>query len=165
MIKGAKEFGEGKADTISGMKAMDDTTLEITLTQPASDFLSILATSFYAPVPEEYASKYKPQTDYSKVYRGAGPYYLEKWTPNKSATFVRNPNWDAATDPLRKAYVDKVEVRDRGRPERRPAADRVAATPTCRSTTSRQRRTCSGCPPTRRSPSSSPPRSTAAPGT
>jgi peptide/nickel transport system substrate-binding protein len=111
IFKGADEFGEGKADSISGLKAIDDTTLEITLAQPASDFLSIMATNFYAPVPEEYASKYKPQTDYSKVYRGAGPYYLEKWTPGKSATFVRNPNWDAATDPLRKAYVDKVEVR------------------------------------------------------
>lgn len=111
VFKGAKEFGEGKADSISGLKAIDDTTLEITLTQPASDFLSLMATNFYAPVPEEYASKYKPQTDYSKVYRGAGPYYLEKWTPNKSATFVRNPNWDPNTDPLRKAYVDKVEVR------------------------------------------------------
>jgi peptide/nickel transport system substrate-binding protein len=111
VIKGVKEFSEGKADTISGMKAVDDTTLEITLVQPASDFLSIMATNFYAPIPEEYASKYKPQTDYSKVYRGAGPYYLQNWTPNKSATFVRNPNWVAASDPLRKAYVDKVEVR------------------------------------------------------
>jgi peptide/nickel transport system substrate-binding protein len=111
VIKGVKEFSEGKADTISGMRAVDDTTLEITLVQPASDFLSIMATNFYAPIPEEYASKYKPQTDYSKVYRGAGPYYLENWTPNKSATFVRNPNWVAASDPLRKAYVDKVEIR------------------------------------------------------
>jgi ABC-type transport system substrate-binding protein len=111
LIKGAKEFGDGKADSISGMKAVDATTLEITLVQPASDFLSIMATGFYAPVPEEYASKYKPQTDYSKVYRGAGPYYLQQWTQNKSATFVRNPNWVAASDPLRKAYVDKVEVR------------------------------------------------------
>jgi peptide/nickel transport system substrate-binding protein len=111
VIKGVKEFSEGKADTISGMKAVDDTTLEITLVQPASDFLSIMATNFYAPIPEEYASKYKPQTDYSKVYRGTGPYYLQNWTPNKSATFVRNPNWVAASDPLRKAYVDKIEVR------------------------------------------------------
>jgi peptide/nickel transport system substrate-binding protein len=111
VFKGVEEFGEGKAKTISGLKAVDDNTLEITLTQPASDILSILATNFYAPVPKEYASKYKPQTDYSKVYRGAGPYYLQKWTPNKSATFVRNPNWDPASDPLRKAYVDKVEVR------------------------------------------------------
>jgi peptide/nickel transport system substrate-binding protein len=111
VFKGAEEFADGKADSISGLKAVDDNTLEITLAQPASDFLSIMATNFYAPVPEEYASKYKPQTDYSKVYRGAGPYYLQQWTQDKSATFVRNPNWDQASDPLRKAYVDKVEVR------------------------------------------------------
>jgi peptide/nickel transport system substrate-binding protein len=111
VIKGTSEFLEGEASTISGMRAVDDSTLVITLAQPASDFLSILATTFFAPVPEEHASKYRPGTDYSKVYVGAGPYYLQEWKPGKSATFIRNPNWDPATDPLRKAYVDKVEVR------------------------------------------------------
>jgi peptide/nickel transport system substrate-binding protein len=38
-----------------------------------------------------------------------GPYMLQgTWTQNKGGTFVRNPNWDAKTDTLRKAYPDKI---------------------------------------------------------
>jgi peptide/nickel transport system substrate-binding protein len=38
-----------------------------------------------------------------------GPYMLQgTWTQNKGGTFVRNPNWDAKTDTLRKAYPDSV---------------------------------------------------------
>ncbi len=112
VIKGVQEFVQGKAKTISGMKAMDDTTLQITLAQPASDFLSIIALPFYAPVPAEHASKYQPQIEYSKNLRNAGPYFIEKWTPSKSFTLRRNPNWNPVTDPLRKAYVDRIEVRE-----------------------------------------------------
>ena len=112
VIKGTREFGEGRANTISGMKAVDDTTLRITLVQPAPDFLRIVSLPFFAPVPKEYASRFKPGTDYSKAPPvGTGPYQLEEWTPNKSAAYVRNENWVSSTDPLRKAYVDRVEVR------------------------------------------------------
>lgn len=39
-----------------------------------------------------------------------GPYQLQgTFDPNKGGTFVRNPNWDAASDPVRKAYPDKIE--------------------------------------------------------
>jgi peptide/nickel transport system substrate-binding protein len=38
-----------------------------------------------------------------------GPYMLQGiWTQNKGGTFVRNPNWDAKTDTLRKALPDKI---------------------------------------------------------
>jgi peptide/nickel transport system substrate-binding protein len=37
-----------------------------------------------------------------------GPYMLQgTWTKDKGGTFVRNPNWDASTDPGRKALPDK----------------------------------------------------------
>ncbi len=38
-----------------------------------------------------------------------GPYMLEgTFDPNKGGTWVRNPNWDQTTDPVRKAYPDKI---------------------------------------------------------
>ena len=38
-----------------------------------------------------------------------GPYMLQgTWTTNKGGTFVRNPNWTEATDPIRKAYPDSI---------------------------------------------------------
>ena len=38
-----------------------------------------------------------------------GPYKLQgTWTKNKGGTFVRNPNWDPKTDPIRKANPDQI---------------------------------------------------------
>jgi peptide/nickel transport system substrate-binding protein len=110
LVKGAQEFADGKAEGISGMRAVDDRTLEITLAKPAGDFLSILAMGFYAPVPKEEADKYRVGSDYSKHVVGLGPYTLDQYVPEKSISFKRNPNWDPATDPLRKGWVDRIEV-------------------------------------------------------
>ena len=42
-----------------------------------------------------------------------GPYKLEGgWTEGTGGTFVRNENWDEATDPIRKALPDKWEFRE-----------------------------------------------------
>ncbi|HEV8651756.1 MAG TPA: ABC transporter substrate-binding protein [Actinomycetes bacterium] len=109
LIKGAADFGSGKAKEISGIQATAD-TLTITLEKPAADFLSILAMPFFSPVPKE-AEKYKVGADYSKHVIGSGPYTVKEYIPTKSMEFVRNTNWDPATDPLRKAWVDKVTMR------------------------------------------------------
>ncbi len=110
LIKGADEFAAGKAKTISGIVASGD-TVTYTLKKPAPDFLSIVALPFFAPVPRSYASKYKVGPDYGKHIVGNGPYTLKSYIPEKSIELIRNSNWDPATDPLRKAWVDKIEMR------------------------------------------------------
>jgi peptide/nickel transport system substrate-binding protein len=110
LIKGTDEFMNGTAKTISGMQALDDNTVQITLKQAAGDFLSILSMGFFAPVPQEEASKYPVGSPYSLHVVALGPYMLDSYLPGKSITFVRNPNWDPSTDPLRKAWVDRIEV-------------------------------------------------------
>jgi peptide/nickel transport system substrate-binding protein len=109
LIKGAAAFGEGKAKTIDGLVASGD-TLTITLEKPAADFLSVLAMPFFSPQPKE-AEKYKVGADYSKHVIGSGPYTVKEYVPTKSMEFVRNTNWDPATDPLRKAWADRVTMR------------------------------------------------------
>lgn len=110
LIAGTDEFASGKASTISGIKAIDDSTLQITLKQAAGDFLSILSMGFFAPVPQEEASKYAVGSAYSQHVVALGPYMLESYQPGKSIAFVRNPNWDPKLDSLRKAWVDRIEV-------------------------------------------------------
>src|SRR2546423_3330791 len=34
------------------------------------------------------------------------------YVPGKSLTLVRNPSWDRSTDPLRGAFVDRIEISD-----------------------------------------------------
>jgi peptide/nickel transport system substrate-binding protein len=111
LIAGAKRFGAGKASHISGLVALDARTLRITLDQPAEDLPSILTQSFFAPVPGEYASGYTVGDNYAGHVVGSGPYTPSTHIPGRLVEFVRNPNWDAATDPLRKAWVDRIHVK------------------------------------------------------
>jgi peptide/nickel transport system substrate-binding protein len=110
LIEGTAEFAAGRTDTVSGITALGDHELRITLTRPAADFLSILALPFFAPVPEEHASRYEIGEEYSAHVVGSGPYTLAGYERGKSAALVRNTNWDPATDHLRRAWVDRVEV-------------------------------------------------------
>jgi peptide/nickel transport system substrate-binding protein len=111
LIAGARAFGAGEASRISGLAAPDARTLRITLTQPAGDFLSILAVPLFAPVPGEYAASYAVGENYGGHVVGTGPYNPTTYDPGKTVVLDRNPNWDPATDPLRKAWVDRIQVK------------------------------------------------------
>jgi ABC-type transport system substrate-binding protein len=111
LITGARRYGAGKASRISGLADPDARTLTITLDQPAEDFLSILALPYFAPVPGEYAASYAVGANYDGHVVGSGPYTPDTYIPGKTVVLVRNPNWDPATDPLRKAWVDRIQVK------------------------------------------------------
>ena len=104
-------FGAGKAKSISGLAAPDARTLTITLDQPAGDFLSILTLAYFAPVPKKYAANYQVGANYSGHVVGTGPYKLATNIPGETVVLDRNPNWDPATDPLRKAWADRIQVK------------------------------------------------------
>jgi peptide/nickel transport system substrate-binding protein len=110
LITGVDDFAAGRAKTISGMKALDRHTLQITLDHPANDFPSLLTLPFFSPVPEEDARRYVPGRDYGQHLIASGPYRLKQYTPGRRIELVRNENWDPRTDPLRAAWVDTVTV-------------------------------------------------------
>jgi peptide/nickel transport system substrate-binding protein len=75
-----------------------------------------------AAVPKEYAEKYdknKP-SNYVDYQVATGPYMLKNnsegkvlgvgYVPGKSATLVRNPNWNPKTD-FRPAYLNEIDVK------------------------------------------------------
>jgi peptide/nickel transport system substrate-binding protein len=111
LIAGATAFGAGEADTISGLAATDSRTLRITLDRPADDFLSMLARPNFAPVPKEHADAYGVGKRYDGHVVGTGPYKLAIYVPGETVILDRNPNWDPATDPLRKAWVDRIQIK------------------------------------------------------
>ncbi len=50
-------------------------------------------------------------TNYKKHVMSSGPYMFDgDYQVGKRVTLKRNPNWDPATDPLRKALPDKIDV-------------------------------------------------------
>ena len=99
------------SNEISGVKATDDSTVVFTLTQPASDFLAILALgSFTSPQPAEYNNYLPDSPEMRQNTVSDGPYTITKYVQGQSFTLARNPAWDAATDPLRKAVVDEIQI-------------------------------------------------------
>src|SRR5271154_6343108 len=75
-----------------------------------------------AAVPREYAEKFdknKP-SNYAAYQVATGPYMLKNnaegkvldigYVPGKSATLVRNPNWNAKTD-FRPAYLNEIDIK------------------------------------------------------
>ncbi|WP_344109119.1 ABC transporter substrate-binding protein [Kribbella alba] len=97
---------------LPGVVAKDATTVVFHLTKPATYFVDMLTLPAFSPAPVE-ALKYLPaSTELGNNFPSDGPYKVDSWVPTKSITYSRNPAWDASTDQVRKAYVDKIVVNE-----------------------------------------------------
>jgi peptide/nickel transport system substrate-binding protein len=132
VIEGFDDYGAGKADTISGVSAPDDATLVITLNEPAGDFGYRMALPAMAPIPPNgdapMGAAEGHDRDYGRYLVATGPYMIagaesmdfsvpadqqepaSGYKPGRSMQLVRNPSWDPATDDLRPAYPDAINV-------------------------------------------------------
>jgi peptide/nickel transport system substrate-binding protein len=92
-----------------GLKAIDtpdDQTIVFHLNKSFStfDYLAMLPITIPVPRAKDTGTKYKEHVV------STGPYMFETNNLGKNFTLVRNPNWDAATDPNRKALPDRIEM-------------------------------------------------------
>lgn len=83
----------------------DGQTITFKLASAQADFGEVVTLPAFAPFPK---AQDKGQDSTYAVW-STGPYELKSaWTPSSGATFVRNPKWSRASDPLRKAYPDSI---------------------------------------------------------
>jgi ABC-type transport system substrate-binding protein len=99
----------GHENEVSGIKTPDSSTIVFTLTQPATDFLNLLALYFASAAPVEDLS-YVPATLGNPVYSD-GPYQVLKYDVGHEIDFNRNPEWRQSTDTIRHDYPDKIAVK------------------------------------------------------
>jgi peptide/nickel transport system substrate-binding protein len=106
-----KQYVEGH--NVSGITTSGN-SITFELTQPAPWLVGAMTMSPFSAVPIE-AENALPGTPgvYNHMYAD-GPYQITSYTPKKSFHFVRNPQWKASTDPLRKAYVNAINVDETG---------------------------------------------------
>jgi ABC-type transport system substrate-binding protein len=102
-ILGAREFVDGKAAHVSGLRAPDKMTLVIELKEPTFTFQYVLALPFASAVPREVVRQYGK--DFQSHLVGSGPYRLAEWRRGISCRFERNPYYHG-TD----GFVDGVEI-------------------------------------------------------
>ncbi len=94
---------------VSGIQTPDSSTIVFTLTQPASDFLNILALPFASAAPVEDLS-YVPVTAGNPIYSD-GPYQISKYEDAHEIDLDRNPAWSQSTDTLRHDYVSSIDIK------------------------------------------------------
>jgi peptide/nickel transport system substrate-binding protein len=89
-------------------------TVDFTLIKPATYFANILTLPPFAPAPVEILQYLPASNALAQHTIASGPYKVQSYDPAKSIVFVRNPAWNASSDPLRKAYVNQIDVSETG---------------------------------------------------
>ncbi len=89
-IQGANAFMLGEADTLEGLKAIDERTVEITLESPRATFLMKLASAPGAIVdPLDVAAG----GEWWRNPNASGPFVVESWVPGEMLTLSGNANY------------------------------------------------------------------------
>ncbi len=115
-IQGAEAYnGAGEKDEAAkkqlrdavAVKAVDSTTLRITLAQPRPTFLSIMALWPAFATREDVIAKHGDQWTEAGNLIGNGPFILSEWVHQDHLTLKPNPNYWGDD----KAKVDEVQIR------------------------------------------------------
>ncbi|WP_336043612.1 ABC transporter substrate-binding protein [Klebsiella michiganensis] len=97
IVNGAEIAQGQKAPETLGVKAVDDVTLEVTLTQPNAAFLAMLAHPSLVPLDKVLISRYGDKWTKPEHIVTSGPYKLSQWVVNERIVAERNPRyWDNA---------------------------------------------------------------------
>ena len=114
-IEGSEEYySSAEKDTATkaklrdavGVKALDDTTLEIKLSAPRPTFLQLMALWPVYPVREDIISKYGDKWTEPPNYIGNGPFLMTEWVHSDHITLVRNDNYWGP-----KAKLDEIQLK------------------------------------------------------
>jgi len=93
---------------LTGVKALDDYTLEVKLRYPFAEFPQTLGHTVAAAWPVDYAKEIGAKK-FSQKPVGTGPYMVESWKNNQSVTLVKNPDyWD--TSEGAGPYIDTINM-------------------------------------------------------
>ncbi|RJQ80409.1 ABC transporter substrate-binding protein [Pseudonocardiaceae bacterium YIM PH 21723] len=96
--------GPFEGTELSSIETPDDKTIVFKLTRPYGDFNWVASTPAFAPVPKGKGT----EANYGEKPLASGPYQIDSYKRGVEAKLTRNPNWDAASDPSRKAYPDTI---------------------------------------------------------
>lgn len=94
MIKGAQACYEGQADSVEGVVALDDYTVQFTLESPYGSFLANLATPGCSIYNREATEAAGDQFGVDpSLCIGTGPFIMESWTLGSEVTMRANPDY------------------------------------------------------------------------
>ncbi len=90
-IQGYDAMADGSATSLDGVKVVDPSTVEITLSRPDATFLHVMALNFASIVPKEAVDA--AGGDFGKKPVGTGAFKLAEWTIGQRLVFEKNPDY------------------------------------------------------------------------
>lgn len=106
-----EELSQEDLDTL-GVKAIDDKTLEVTLTSPVSYFEELMTFPCYYPINEKFCEEKGAQ--YAKSAENVlsnGAFVMKTWEPGRQATFEKNKDyWNADAVKLDELVLELVQT-------------------------------------------------------
>ena len=112
-IVGSADVTSGKTKTASGVKVIDDNTIQITISDPNADYFSDLADPGAVILPEHILK----DTDPTKVETlpfsttspvGTGPYKFIKYQTDQYSQFVANPDYFKGPPKIKNIFVKRL---------------------------------------------------------
>lgn len=114
-IKNGEAYNNGQceADEV-GVKAIDDTTLEVVLNNPTPYFVNLTAANNFAPVKKEAVEGAEVWTKSAETYVCNGPFMMGEIKPQEGYTLVKNPNYvfadTVALDGVEMIFIEQAEA-------------------------------------------------------
>ena len=111
MIKGFEEYQAGETDSLAGVKALDDYTLEIDTAYFFAPFIQVLTYNTFVALPREDVEKWG-SADFNFHPVGTGPFKFEEWLQDEKVVLSRNDNyWMKDEYGNQLPYLDGIEFR------------------------------------------------------
>lgn len=113
IIEGSEAVVTGKTKELSGVRALDAHTLQVTLVRPAPYFLSALTNCVFMPVNKKLIERYGQQKWSLHVAGeavGTGPLRVKQWFHNVKMVFEPNPFYYGKKTQLKQ--VDMLFIND-----------------------------------------------------
>ncbi|MGG4450361.1 peptide ABC transporter substrate-binding protein [Brevibacillus sp. HB1.1] len=110
-IKNAEKANKGTGSLEDvGVKALDDKTLQVELTNPTPFFLELTAFQTYFPVNKKVVETDEKWSGEAKTHVGNGPFKMESWEHKSKMVLVKSDNyWDKDSVKLDKIEFSMVE--------------------------------------------------------
>jgi peptide/nickel transport system substrate-binding protein/oligopeptide transport system substrate-binding protein len=101
-IVGYDECQDGSSKELSGVKALDDYTLQVTLQYPYADFINTLGHVVFYPLNKESIENAGDKA--GEMPDGTGPFKFVKWEHDQNIELIRNDDYYGE-----KSYLDGVK--------------------------------------------------------
>ena len=101
-VKGAREFVQGQAKTVSGFQILDSHTLQVDLLEATGPFVASLAIGYAKIVPREVVQALGAEFGNRPV--GTGPFKFTGWKKDDMIQLVANPDYFAG-----RPFLDRLE--------------------------------------------------------